>query len=294
MTHFNTVLPMVKKHSLITAVETITPARARELLATNRANRRLRRAVVVKYAVDMVAHRWQVGSGAISVDINGNLSDGQHRLHACILADTSFTTVMVYGVSPEAIETTDTGLKRGLNDLLAWRGEKSSSALAAAINLGWRLQRGVITSDKSTPTHQQALEWLDCNPSMREAVFTANRLRKPLSAPLSALSVFTWVAHRIDSEEAAAFCEHLLDGAELSLGDPILALRGWMVNQNDHSHGKKANTEYYLAVTIKAWNAWLLGTRVKMLVWKRGGGVREAFPVFVDAEGQPFDLINER
>lgn len=237
---------------------------------------------------------WHVGGSTIDLDTGGNLLNGQHRLHACIQADVSFSVAVIRGANPEAQIGMDHGLHRTLSDYLAWKGETNTSTLASAINLSWKWQQGRVTWT-TVPTYSEALNWLERNPSIRAVVLATNGIRQQLSAPPSALASFAHQVTMIDAEEADAFLKQLREGDALKTGDPILALRNWMINQITRAaSGSKPATPVYLAVLVKAWNAWANGRDdVKTLVWRRGGRNKEEFPALVDLDGNPVEIRDE-
>ena len=93
-------------------IETITPARAAEMLASNTNNRPLRRALVESYARDMAAGNWKLNGETIIMGRDETLLNGQHRLHACVMANVPFTTLVVYGIERDAVMAMDSGANR--------------------------------------------------------------------------------------------------------------------------------------------------------------------------------------
>lgn len=103
----------MKKDSngITTQVLALTPATAKAWVnvATN-TNRTLRKSRVEQYAADMKAGRWQLNGEAIKFDNTGRLLNGQHRLHAIVLADVTVKMLVVSGLDPNTQTTMDTGL----------------------------------------------------------------------------------------------------------------------------------------------------------------------------------------
>lgn len=84
-----------------TAIERVTPDRARELLAKNTRNRPLRKGVVNKIARDIASGRWHVHHQGIGL-APSFVVDGQHRLHAIVQADAAVeVNVTVYETDEE-------------------------------------------------------------------------------------------------------------------------------------------------------------------------------------------------
>ena len=119
---------------------TITPKNASTMMQSNYANNRaIRGKVVSKYAVDMKNGRWKVTGDSIKFNKNGELMDGQHRLMACISANTPFKTYVATGVSNDAMFVIDTNAARNISDAERIAGKdaiycaKNSAALARMI-----------------------------------------------------------------------------------------------------------------------------------------------------------------
>ena len=73
-----------------TAIVTITPEMAVELLKHNHGNRKINRANVRRIADDMLTGAYKLNGETLKLYEDGSLADGQHRLNACILANVPF------------------------------------------------------------------------------------------------------------------------------------------------------------------------------------------------------------
>ena len=95
--------------------ELITPIIANRFLATNTNNRNISRKTVEAYAQDLLAGNWDESVGsAISIDENGILRDGQHRLTAIVETGVSVWMWVCRGVSSNGIY--DNNRKRSSED----------------------------------------------------------------------------------------------------------------------------------------------------------------------------------
>lgn len=275
--------------------ETITPARAEKYLERNTDNRRLRAQTVSRYAKDMQAGNWQVTGDPIVFNTNGDLIQGQHRLHACIEANTPFETLVMRNASPAAYTVMDTGEKRTLADVLDRQGEIQTMTLAAAIHLSWRWDNGSLR-DSRLPSRFEALDWLADNPGIRDGVsgipvHVYDFLSRAQAATLH------YRFNQVDPELCALFFEKLGSGADLHEGHAIHTLRKWFLQRQKEARTIGAHTGGQgrlptLAVTVKAWNAFVTGNDVQILRWR---GAVEPFPPVRTAEGTeyPFpDVVN--
>lgn len=117
--------------------QTITPEIAEELLRRNKpgANRKLSFASIQYYARAMEADEWPQTGQPIIFDANGALGDGQHRLWACLLSGTSFTTYVVTNVPhhPQLFAYFDNGKVRTPADALQTAGFNGVSPTIAKV-----------------------------------------------------------------------------------------------------------------------------------------------------------------
>jgi len=114
-------------------IETITPARARQLIDGNERNRAVKLKRVDTYSRNMQNGDWVENGDAIRVDWNGVLLDGQHRLFACIQTNMAFRTLVVTNLDPKAMETIDRGAPRTASDDFRINGVKNAAKVASTI-----------------------------------------------------------------------------------------------------------------------------------------------------------------
>lgn len=113
-------------------IKLITPKLAKELLAMNEGNRKIKKSTGF-YAAQMLNGEWKENGEPIIIDRNGLLKDGQHRLHAVIDASYTYKAPVISGVDPDVMDTIDTGINRSLSDVLEFNGFKNASATASVV-----------------------------------------------------------------------------------------------------------------------------------------------------------------
>lgn len=279
------------------SVETITPELAQVYLANMDNPRKLRDAVVKRYARDMANGDWHIGTSAISFDARGVLRDGQHRLQACIDSGVPLETVVYRGVGEGAVLNMDRGLKRAWSDVLKARGVPNSANVQSAVVLSWRWDHGLFTegSARYTATNSELEAWLADHPEFIDCVHEAVLLRRDIGCKVSAMAAFIHRTQVIDPEASALMVEMLKTG-DVPPANPIRKLRDrTMVNANRSRGGALAQI-VDLAVCCKAWNAWITGRQIQLLSWRRGPSVRESFPDLVEQHGSvwPFPDVVAR
>lgn len=109
--------------SISTTYVNITPEIAAEMLTRNKKNRNLRPFSVRAYANDMKAGHWRTTHQGIAFSTNGELSDGQHRLHAIILANTPIMMQVTTGMEKECSLVVDMGDRRQAHDSFLMAGD---------------------------------------------------------------------------------------------------------------------------------------------------------------------------
>jgi hypothetical protein len=217
-------------------------------LEKNTHNRPLTQRDVEKYAADMKAKRWDLNGETIIFDWNGVLQDGQHRLWACIEANTPFETIVTTGVNPAGFTTIDTGRKRNASDVLGISGISSNRhTLAAAAAVAIRYNRGILRSNDHVP-NKDVVEFVNKNSDLSEWVAKAKKVRG-FSAPYSAmLAGIMFLAARKKPVEAEEFLHKFQSGEDLRIGSPILALRNRLLTS-------KSSRLERLTLIVQAWNA---------------------------------------
>lgn len=134
--------------------ETISPDRARELLARNIRNRRLNSKRVKMYSDDIKNGNWTESPFPICIDSEGNLIDGQHRLTAVVESGIPTIMTVAYNVPQDAV--IDKGLERSTGDALYMRGlinkNMSSGRAVAIVNRYMAINGKEIISDTEKAT----------------------------------------------------------------------------------------------------------------------------------------------
>lgn len=249
-------------------VETYTPKRAQEILDTfNGANRPLLRSRVAQYAYDMEHGRWEQQNGeTFQFDRNGNLLNGQHRLHAIIKSGVTMKFLTVRGLDPEVFTKIDRGKARTGKDLVSIEYGVSgtiATMVATAVNLAVTYEiDGAIPGARSkadginrmeTSGNDYLIAYVRKHPELIEAAKYIDEYYSN-TAPLSR-GVLTWVAYetrRIDIEQSQQFIQALLHGKDLVPSDPVFGLRS--VLRTNETATRKADRACVLAGCVKTWN----------------------------------------
>jgi hypothetical protein len=254
-------------------IETITPEIAKRYLLANTRNRRMRKTGIEKYARDMKAGRWMLTTDAIGFDTNGALTNGQHRLEACVETGIPFEAIVVRGLDPESFDATDNGMNRTLADVL--RGQPCATAVSACIKTAFLLRNGRNGfSDMSMKTaglsNKMGVEEFEKNPDgYIDAAAFANHARKTgmnniTEGRLAGLFYFLIYDKGHDRDKVENFFTQILSFKTAE--DPNCELlRMRLVKERGQE--VKMTARLRLNLVAKAWNFYLTGKRTQVLKW---------------------------
>lgn len=269
-------------------VRTVTPTEAKRYLEKNIMNRKVRMSSVEAYARDMMSGDWQINSQAIAFAEDGVLLDGQHRLMACVMANVPFETLIVRGISKEAMPTIDTGAMRTYSDNLKMRGIGNSRNIAAAVRKWYFIKKYGVSSafgglsqkkkkvtnselDRFMQEHSDDLNLLQSIPSKK-----AFRL---LGVPESTITpLYLEFKDAAGLYAAQRFFDQLLDKHRGSHGNPADTCRTtlWSWASRRRS-GEPISARRQAACIIKAWNKWSAGECAHQIKLANNQG-QEKFP----------------
>ena len=258
---------------VIVEVVEITPQIAADWLETRIGNRPLAEAAVKNLARQIGAGRWMMNGKAILFDEDGHLTDGQHRLAACVHAGEPIISLVVRGFPRESIPMLDLRLKRTARDAMAISGHESPRLLAATARLAWLHDDGGIHRRDVKPSPAELLDYVDAHPEIHESVELgrgASWVNRPVLAFCHNLFA------KQDRHLADEFAEKLSSGCGIVEGDPVGVLRARMAEMR---RGRsRFDPVHTIALCFKAWNLTKAGKTTKRLDWQGEGESPEEFP----------------
>jgi hypothetical protein len=240
-------LPSSSMRDVAFAIETIGPQQAVRYLTHNTGNRRVSRAQVEALARDLMQDRWMFNAQPICFARSGWLLNGQHRLHAVILAGREIEVPVVRGLDEAAYATYDNHAKRraDLGDRLDSFGDH---ALAYAMaNLLWQHERKTLSMHNAKATAAEIQQIVAEHPRLLMLRSFARKMGHFGRA--SVIGYAAYVMERDDAGLAARFLGALETGADQRPGHPILALRGAL----QKLRGSKASQSEQLAAILAGW-----------------------------------------
>lgn len=274
-----------QKNQPVFTVEKVTPEIAGDWLNANTHNRHLRNRAVNKLLGIIERGEWVMNGEAIKFDVDGTLQDGQHRLWAIHLSGQTVETLVGRNLPVEGQATLDTGERRNLADQLRMPPYNQGNAvmLAAMVNMKWQIDNNLVRTSYK-PTVQQGLTLFNEHPGLADCKQLGQRWHKRLGGSTSGVATLYYEFSNVDSDAAEVFFDHVIDGIGLTEGSPELALRRAV-------ELSRPGTVMLVALTIKAWNAYMQGKKVERLTWRPVGTKAEVFPTiygktdYADSDG---------
>ena len=254
------------------SIRKVTPALAREWLASNEARQRKILALkLTHYVEQMKEGRWMENGESIIFDKQEKLIDGQHRLRSIAMSGVTVDMVVVTDVDPNNFSSIDTGNTRTGKSIMEMYGNKNAALLAALLRLIaiyknshiWPGQQGSVTS--RLVTNDQLTLTMEEEGDTQEIckIITKYTDSMKIMAP-SLLSFLCWLVGKRNRELAIKFISLIGSGENLPCTSPIMILRKKMIESKSNMTYSTVAKWAFLA---KTWNAFVNDDKKLMLRW---------------------------
>lgn len=253
----------------------ITPELAEQMLSRNiKNNRPVSIMTINQYAIDIVAGKWMDTADSIKFDIDGNMIDGQHRLHAIIKAGIPVEMWVATELNAESVRYIDTGRKRTANDLLHMTeiggGYIAEITAVSRKVMAWQRDTKAVLSRKGhgsglrgSISNHQILQYCMDNPDIiKHATFGKQLYTKTPVKIYTAtdLGFLSWLFSGIDAAKAIEFLEKACLKDNVPADSPIACLYNRLLNAKDYM-----TPMLKLKLTFHAWNLWRQDKKVSAL-----------------------------
>lgn len=221
---------------------TITPEMAQKLLEFNNHNRKVQPAHVETIARDIEKGHWRVNAQPICFTTNPfnpepgvpvRLLNGQHRLHACIAADTPIEVTIASNIPDEAFATYDNHARRAVQVDVDGGGPIDNRVLVSACKYLWREVTDRALDGSGTPSASEVAELLRDHPDMTTYYPMS---RKQGLAQFGASGLMTYFIYRVLREHKAwgeDYLEQLESAANIAKENPLRRFRDHMLKEKD-------------------------------------------------------------
>jgi hypothetical protein len=266
-----------------TKTEKIGPKLAQKYLDTMKTNRKIRKKLVERYVVAMLANQWKLTGEPIKFNDRGELIDGQHRLTAVVQSGKTIEVDVRRNLHPDVFMDLDTGGMRSPGDMLHVAGFNYTTNVASAIRQAssiLEVESGIIkptSMSKKRIAPSVLLEWAqEHSDELLEAVkSTMTKDAKVVCGPPSLHAALYFLFAQYNRKAAREFYTTLIEGLgfELDSHDPVYMLRKQLLAFKANKNVKRP-AYYKAALIIKAWNAFQQRDSIQQLKYTDG----EAWP----------------
>ena len=184
-------------------IETITPKIAEAYLEQNINNRPIKKDNLEVLVKDIKSGSFVVNGDAIRFSETGKLLDGQHRLMACVIANTPIQTVVIRDLPDSTQKTMDSGSVRRAGDKLSMSGYKNANTVAAAVKAVFGYKTQQYTQAKVT--HSEVFDFIEANPSILDWASASHKSFPKLGSILAAVSFI--ISKKYGDDTAIKFLE---------------------------------------------------------------------------------------
>lgn len=280
-----------RNQSIITGYVTFTPERAKAALENNTHNRPMKTTHGQVPSIKDVLEKglWDANVSKINFEESGVLSDGQHRLAACVVANIPIRCLVTWGIGREAQLVTDRRGARKMADDLAINGKKNATNLAATTRMIYArevfgldiysiINKGQNMSNVSDVVlydyYTEHSEVIDEVHRMIERIYASVRY---LKINRRSLNLLAYEFAKISNDDAEGFWKRLASGVSKDENDPIMMLHKRLFDRA-RSNTLEIPRTIEAALIIKAWNAYITGEQMLQLKYRSGGDHPEPFP----------------
>ena len=256
--------------------ESITPEMAKSILKNNVNNRHVSNGLVRSYANDMKNGNWDESVGsAISIDVNGNLVDGQHRLLAVVQSDETINMWVCRNVKPHGIY--DNNRKRSISDQIGIvkpeqeKIYKSSRYISVAKSLITHLPGENVGGYFRAVTPREVIDYTEAHKKVLDGFWLRFAQRNVAKISIKPVLVGLYLAYigGVDMKTIDTFYEILCNGMSTKPEDfPIVAYRNYLKDSRIDATDEEVSRCQYALKKYMSGACTRSSKALKKLIWE--------------------------
>lgn len=248
----------------------ITPDLASSMLQNNLRNRNLKQPVIERYAQDIKQGRWKEDTAEmIKISKNGNILDGQHRLHAIIKANKEIWIHVATGLEESVFDVLDTGSLRSASDVFTISNIRNASKISSIIAFYELLKINVLNHEavqkNKRKTNAELLSTYSEYPEFWDEVCRKTTSWYESFSKIIGTSyiggIYAYV-YENRPDIASDFFDQLTGKSNIT-NSTLFVLRNKLLKDKLSVH--KYSQSYKVALIIKTWNAFVKNKEFKLL-----------------------------
>lgn len=252
-------------NGVIIGLVDVTPELAESWLGCNKKNRNFSDETANRYTRDITKKRWPFTGDPVRFSDDWRLLDGQHRLTAITVTGITLRLLVVIGLAESTQAFMDSGTKRHAAGTLAIQKVPNYTAVASLVRLSlmwnpsglWDPSRGTqLFGSHLQVSTAEITEFVDEHPAVHEAARVGVRMAYQVAGAKPSVIGATYLRATAlpgGAFDAAEWFHRLETGADLTLGDPVLALRNGVLRTRSESLQNSQRDQLWKV--IRAWNA---------------------------------------
>lgn len=221
----------------------------------NHKNRPRKSTKIVQYSRDMSDDKWLITGETIAFGTDGLLKDGQNRLAACVRANKSFVTHVMFGIDPAAFSVMDTGANRSHSDILSIMGVPNYSKVTSCLKLFMAWKAGKTNTGLYKITNEDLREYYVSSvdeDAMQRAVKFSEQVWATTGYPVSTLgALYYWASAKGEETKLVEFYEKLRDGYGKAKSPQKVLMKH--VNEMRNDRYRKLTSHDYAVMLARAW-----------------------------------------
>ena len=273
------------KHSgIMASFEMFDWVKAQSVLTDcNHNNRSVSESIVFGYKDEMINNNWKPAGDAIVFDINNELIDGQHRLHAIVVAhnqgiDINQEFLVIRDVTPDCYKYKDIGKTRSIDDAIEMSGKRKEieyrdditpKSLADALKHAIKILENKCEHRKKGSLVEPIELYKDEFIGLDDSVFfveTVSKKNNVTKLPKPQIAALHYFFAKKDKNMADEFITQALLGSNVDEAHVVYQIiapnNGRIIKWKKNPNKKRAAGYGYF---IEAWNAVRKGTPHKKL-----------------------------
>lgn len=237
----------------------ITPEVALAILTDlNKGNRTKKPEEIRRYANDMKDGRWAMTGESIKFGTDGLLKDGQNRLSACVQANVSFATHIVFGIDPNVFANIDRGKNRNPADVFYIAGIKYPADTSAAVRWILLVEQDQVKSRETYQPDHLLREYNKLDKvELEKCVSVARKIKSDTRFPVGPLAALYYLVRQKNEEDADGFFKKWATGSPHAVQQK---LQKKLMRMAAESNGR-VHDVVRTALLVQAWNHYVKGQK---------------------------------
>lgn len=267
----------------LTKLMVITPEMAEVMMERNEDNEWRNRPQSergrARYADIMRRGKWKLTTAGVGFTKSGRLSNGQHRLAACIQSGAAFPCFVHFGMDDESFKFEDIGISRTAGHIFSIENIPNANHIAA----GARLLYGYLAKQAwdgryADVENDVLLDFYYQHPRLQDAYALGRGLASECLMTSRWATFCAYICSAKSQSDAKDFFGKVESGIGLtSKTSPAFLIRKRLL-ENARSNNDKLSDQFVGAYFIQAWNAHRKGESRKIFRWRTEQSPNESFP----------------